>query len=687
MGRYVTLFTVRSAVALISSLRAAMLDAASLEPCPGDCDGSGSVTVDELVFGVRIALGLEAVGDCEAADTNRDSRVTIEEILQAVNAVLQGCDPTPSPYPSVSVSPTPQDKASPTAESTPTSRISTPTPTSSAVAGPSVCFRDVALEAGLEYVHYAVPSPPPRYEQFFFAGGAAPGDFDGDGFVDLAVTRISEPALLLFRNRGDGTFAEISDAAGLRVPGARLNGVAWGDIDNDGDLDLYATAVGADQLRHYLFVNHGSGHFTEEAVARGAAVGTEEPHYGFSVAFGDYDRDGFLDLHVTEWRPRAYNRRGAPSHARLLRNEGLLRPGYFQDVTAEAGVRLDTIPPLRADLGFGFSFTSRFVDFDEDGWPDLAVAADFGTSRLFWNRGDGTFTDGTEAAGVGTDENGMGSAVGDVDGDGLLDWFVSSIWDPLGRCQGPEGCFWGTTGNRLFRNLGARKFEDVTDAYGVRDAGWGWGATFWDPDHDGDLDLVVANGAHLPILDLIGLPDLDDDYERDPLRVWENVGGTMREVARVWGLEDERQGRAVVVWDYDGDGDQDLFVANNADRPALYRNDCGARRPWFKVRVTGTRSNRAGIGARVKVWRPGDTQPQVREIDGGSNYLGHNELIAHFGLGAVDRVQRVEVVWPATGARLVWHNLPANTVFHAIEPGVTTRPASFHRESSRSRWR
>lgn len=663
----------RSAFAFVSSLRTVVaLNADTLAPCAGDCNGNGSITVEELVLAVRIALDLEAVTACAAADRNCDGHVTVDEIVQAVNMALEGCAFPSSPSPQVShssVTPTETRSYTPRPTHTPSMSRPTQTPTaSSSPAGSARCFRDVAPDAGIDYVHYVPPSPPPPFEQLFFAGGAAPGDFDGDGLVDLAVTTLGESPLLLFRNRGDGTFVEVSESVGLHLSGARLNGVAWADIDNDGDLDLYATAVGVDQRRHFLFVNDGTGRFSEEAVLRGAAVATDEPHYGFSAAFGDYDLDGFLDIHTTEWRPRAYNRRGAPSHARLLRNQGAKRPGYFLDVTDEAGVNLDTIPPLRQDLGFGFSFASRFADFDDDGWPDLAVAADFGTSRLFWNRGDGTFTDGTKIAGVGTDENGMGSAVGDVDGDGLLDWFVSSVWDPLGRCQGPEGCFWGTSGNRLYRNLGGRRFVDVTDVYGVRNAGWAWGAAVWDPDLDGDLDLVVVSGVHFPILDFIGRGELDDDYEHDPLRLWENLGTTMREVAQLWGLEDTRQGRAVVVWDYDRDGDQDLFVVHNSDRPALYRNDCGRGRFWLKVQVVGTRSNRTGIGARVKVWHRRAERPQVREIDGGSNYLGHNELVAHFGLGGDEQAEQVEVFWPATGARRTWYNVPANGTLLAVEP-------------------
>lgn len=653
---------------LLSVRAAAALAAYSAPPCAGDCNEDGTTTIEEIVRSVRIALDLEAVDSCPAADRDRNGAVTVDEVVRAVGVALRGCD-QPTATPTSTVTPT-----------APTLPSASPPPTAS----PARCFVEVALQSGIDFIHYEPPSPPPFYEQVFYAGGAAAGDFDGDGWDDLAVSRLGEPSLLLFRNRGDGSFEEISARVGLQVPGARLNGVAWGDVDNDGDLDLYATALGADQHRHYLFVNEGHVRFSEEGVARGAAVVTAEPHFGFSVSVGDFDLDSFLDLHVTEWRPQAHNRFNAPTHNRLLRNRGAAQPGVFDDVTFEAGVNMDRIPPLRADLGFGLAFASRFADMDDDGWPDLLVAADFGTSRLFWNQGNGTFLDGTVAAGVGTDENGMGSTVADVDGDGRLDWFVSAIWDPRARCQGEQGCYWGTTGNRLYRNVGERRFVDVTDLYGVRDAGWGWGASFFDPDNDGDLDLVVANGIHLPILDLVGLPALDDDYETDALRLWENIGSPMRDVARAWGIDDTGQGRGVLVWDYDRDGDLDVFVVRNADRPQLYRNECGRKRHWLRVNVRGTRSNRDGLHARVRVWRHAGAQPQMREIDGGSNFLGQNERTAHFGLGEDGApVYQVEVRWPATSATRVWHAVPVNSLLVAEEPSTVTG----HEESNRSRWR
>ena len=343
------------------------------------------------------------------------------------------------------------------------------------------------------------------------SGGAAAADYDNDGLVDLFVTRLDAPDIL-YRNVGHGKFEDRTEAAGLAEFDLRSNGALWSDIDNDGDQDLYVTTI-ADK-RFYLFVNDGSGRFTEEGIERGAAIATDELHIGYSVATGDYDRDGWLDLHVTEWGSDSVVSNKVPSHARLLRNRGAEAPGYFTDVTASAGVQLDNVesqalgdpdsnPMLSLADGAGlrgpFAFASAFADLDGDGWPDLAIASDFGQSRLFWNNRDGTFTDGSVAARIGTDRNGMGSTFGDYDADGDLDWFVTSIMDQAANCEKiliqdesariSLGCRSDdTTGNRLYRNDGNRLFSDATDSAGVRDGGWGWGAVFLDYDNDGDLD-------------------------------------------------------------------------------------------------------------------------------------------------------------------------------------------------------
>ncbi len=600
-----------------------------LSACTGDCSADGDVTVDEIVLAVQMALGARELSACSAADRSGDGTVTVDEILAAVAAALDGCPVAPSPTPTVL---------------------------------PAVlAFVDVATEAGLVYRHHGTEP-----NDMFAGGGAAARDYDGDGWVDLFVTRLESPGIL-FRNRGDGTFVDVTAEVGLDAIDARINGAAWGDVDNDGDPDLYLTANGPFEFRHYLFINHGDEGFREEALARGAAVAGEDKHFGYSATFGDYDRDGWLDLHVTEWRIDLDNRDNAPANIRLLRNRGAAAPGSFVDVTDAAGVSYDGIPDIDPKINGTWAFTSRFADLDDDGWPDLVVAADYGTSRIFWNRGDGTFAASGTEIGIATDENGMGSAIGDFDGDGRLDWFVSSIFDPDARCTGPQvACSWGNTGNRLFRNLGGRQFADVTDQAGVRDGYWGWGSAFFDGDNDGDLDLVQANGLRLPFEDPFGVTGR---FQNDPIRLWRNDGGVMTELSATAGMTSVESGKGLLVFDYDRDGDLDVFVANNEGAPHLYRNEGTGAGAYLRVDVEGRDSNRDGVGARVRVRVTESGLPQLREINAGSHFLGQSETTAHFGLGDnVDTVHSVEVEWPATGRRVVLRGVPANRSLRVTEP-------------------
>ena len=522
----------------------------------------------------------------------------------------------------------------------------------------TVQFTDVTREAGIEYVQYVpdengrcITDPDPfSCEVEWMSGGAAVADVDDDGHPDLYVTRLHAPDIL-YRNLGNGRFQDVSGDAGLADFDLRSNGASFGDFDNDGDSDLYVTTFGRgdDPVngRFHLFVNDGNGRFSEEAVERNADIPSDDPRAGYSIAIGDYDRDGWLDIHTTEWRTTS-TRPGMLSHARLLRNIGANAPGHFEDVTVAAGVETDR--SVACHLGIrgceARSFSSTFTDLDEDGWPDIAVASDFGTSVLFWNNGDGTFTDGTRAAGVGTDENGMGSAFGDFDADGDLDWFVTSIHDPDATC-GQVGCGWGTSGNRLFRNEGGRRFTDATDEAGVRDGAWGWGAVFLDFDNDGDLDLSMTNGVDFPGI------DIESRYVDDPMRLFENDGtGGMIEVAERRGLRDRGSGKGLLTFDYDRDGDLDLFVVNTAGEPVLYRNDGGNRRGSLRVRALLT-NGRDALGARVELLTRSYRRWQVREIGTNSHFLGQSEAVAHFGLGrrgpgrrGRDRIARVRVTWP-----------------------------------------
>ncbi|MCB9750837.1 MAG: CRTAC1 family protein [Myxococcales bacterium] len=508
-------------------------------------------------------------------------------------------------------------------------------------------FLDVTAEVGIDHVQGEWNTSPdcivdaPAVDKVghfctveWQTGGVAAGDYDGDGRVDLFFPRVYG-ANLLYRNNGDGTFSERGAEAGLDLD-AHSAGAAWGDIDNDGDLDLYVTAVGG--TRHYLFINDGAGGFSEQGEARGAALSSADVHTGTTPSFGDYDLDGYLDVYVGEYRTH-FALGDTPSHSRLLRNLGADAPGSFEDVTDAAGVNIDAVwkyVETEFPIGGTLALTPMFSDLDGDDYPELLIAADFSTSRLFWNNGDGTFTDGTLDAGVGTDENGMGAAVGDFDNDADLDWLVTSISGVAGK-----------TGNHLYRYEGARLFSDATDFAGVREGDWGWGVAFLDHDLDGDLDVVMTNGWNA------------SNNLFDAMRFWDNAGdGAMVEISAEVGTLDDGQGRGLVTLDHDADGDLDIVVVNFAASPIFYRNEQTTQRGWLEVQAVGTLSNRDGRGARVTVRATADGPPQLREI-GSASYMGHGELTAHFGLkDHRGPVAEVRVYWPASGIEQVLLDVP-----------------------------
>ncbi|MGF1469234.1 MAG: CRTAC1 family protein [Sandaracinaceae bacterium] len=508
-------------------------------------------------------------------------------------------------------------------------------------------FVDVALEAGLAVPHSEAEDPcvfdwdPSTCHIPHFVGGVAVGDVDQDGWPDVYLTHLDRPGTL-HRNRGDGTFEDVTaDLALDRAVDGPSSGAAFVDVDRDGDLDLYVTSVAPPEVRerHYLLIQQDDGTFVDETEERGAGIVSSLFHGGTSVAVGDHDRDGFPDLHVNEWLAEHYR---AEPHTRLLTNLGEECPGCFNDDTGKAGVRTEGEPCLRGDAPCRVTaLSSAFVDFDEDGWQDLLVVRDYGGSLFFWSRGDGTFEEATASARVGTEEFGMGSTVGDIDGDGDLDWFVSSIGD-TGELCGDVPCESGVTGNRLYRYDGERRFTDITDEGGVRHGGWGWGTAFVDHDNDGDLDLVLANGmanARFP----------EREYARDRMFFWDNDGtGRFTECAEEVGLVDRSVGTGLAVLDYDRDGDQDLLMVRNHGVPALFRNDGGSRSAWLRVRLRSTDSAPEGQGAVVRV-RVTDGEPwRVRLVDTVTHYLGQSDRVAHVGLGeGVERVAELEVRWPS----------------------------------------
>jgi hypothetical protein len=405
------------------------------------------------------------------------------------------------------------------------------------------------------------------------------------------------------------------------------NGPAFADIDGDSDLDLFVTSVGPGPSM--LFVNQGDGTFIEQASARGVDVGRPSGCSEVtSASFGDYDHDHDLDLYVSHWT------RKLDDLNYLFQNDGT---GHFTNVTQAAGVVLPS----------PFGFSSAFMDADGDGWEDLFVASDFETSRLFHNNHDGTFSDVTTQAGVGTDKNGMGSALGDVNGDGWPDWFITAIYQP---------------GNKLYVNNGDGTFVDRTNVYGVADSGWGWGALLFDVNNDGQLDASTTAGFSM--------------YRPpQPSKLWLGGATPWREVAYQAGFADMREGRAIVPIDFDRDGDLDTFTANVADLPALHRNDLELNHHWLVIKATGTSSNAHSIGAHVEVEHP-DGKVQHRWITANSTLQGHGPFEAHFGLGEDPGPYEVRVTWPVSGKSTSATSVTPDQILNIEEPCTVCPPLS-----------
>lgn len=500
-------------------------------------------------------------------------------------------------------------------------------------------FVDISDNAGIA-IDLAGDYGDPRHNSASFAVV----DINGDGWMDLYATRFAG-GNHLFINQQDGTFVERAAEYGLEGPEGS-NGVAFADFDNDGDPDLFLGAI--DQPRYYFYINQGDGTFTEEAELRGAAVEVEtELHRGFSVAVGDYDLDGWLDVYVCDYY--GLNRVVDPAtHSVLLRNRGAEAPGHFENVTTLAGVE------IADEMGRQHNYSAAFADFNQDGWPDLTVTGDYNTSRFFFNNGDGTFRDVTDEVGANKDENGMGIAVGDFDGDLDLDYYVTSIFDNPGLPQ-PEGL----SGNRMYRyNQDTDRFSEVSLGLGIRDGGFGWGTTFFDADNDADLDLLATNGIFF-----------NDTRIPEQTRYWENdgSGGFILESDAV-GIVDEGEGYGVLSWDYDNDGDLDLLVGQKHDTPILYRNDVESGNRWLKLTFEGVYSNRDGVGVKVLVDPGGGGKKQYFEYNPSNLFLAQSEPVLHVGLSSgSETVSRIEVVWPR-GSVQELTDVSSNQRIHLVEP-------------------
>jgi hypothetical protein len=518
-------------------------------------------------------------------------------------------------------------------------------------------LRQAAAEWGVDFRHHHGASGR-RYMVETMVGGVVVFDFDGDGdedlfFVDGGVLpgyQGEAPRSRLLRNEG-GRFVDHTDRSGLR-PREYGSGAVAGDYDDDGDLDVYVTALGSNSL----WRNRGDGTFDDATAAAGVAAGG----WSSGAAFADFDRDGDLDLYVARYvdfgldNHKACNDEGTglAGYCGPEMYEGVgdlyyrnLGDGRFADATREAGLDAARYAGLGVAVG----------DLDDDGWSDLYVANDLDPNLLYRNRGDGTFEDisllsGTAYGEAGRPEAGMGIALGDVEGDGRLDVVVTNF---------------ELETNALYRNLGEGLFVDARFVANVAEASLqklGFGVALADLDHDRDLDLVVANGH---VQDNAAQLRAGGSFAQEN-QVYENDGaGRFRLVPRA-GVEDLAVSRGLAVGDLDTDGDLDVVVLNTGGPAAAYENLlAAASTSWLQLDLVGGRSNSSAVGARVRLLT-GSTS-QLREVQTGGSYLSQSALTLHFGLGAdAGPESRVEVSWPSGLRQSV--ALPAGTRTRLVEP-------------------
>ena len=519
-------------------------------------------------------------------------------------------------------------------------------------------FVDVAQSAGLTKVMPYGEGTTATYLTEIMGGGCAFIDYDNDGWMDVFILggrRLDSippgASNRLYHNNRDGTFTDVTAQAGLIDAGWAV-GVCVGDYNNDGFEDLFLTYFGQNRL----YRNNGNGTFTD--VTAQAGLGSKSTRFGSGCTFVDYNRDGWLDLFVSNYadvdlatmpkpsleRPNC-NFEGVPvncgpsglplpSHL-LYHNNG---DGTFTDVSKESGV---------GALHGSYGLTAAAFDVDDDGWPDIFVACDTTPSLLLMNNHDGTFREEALMRGVALDDAGkemagMGVGIGDYNCDGRLDIVRTHYMNQ------PTG---------LYRNQGKGEFDDVTASAGLiherRFVSWGVGLV--DLDNDSNPDIFLVTGQVYPELEAV-----NPKYpRRGPRILFRNRGnGTFVQIPEDSqpALSERHVSRGCAFGDFDNDGDLDILIMNQNEPPSLLRNDAPQQNHWIKVRLNGTKSNRSAIGAKVTI-RCG-SKVQVQEVMSQSSYVSANDPRLHFGLGAVDSVE-LEVRRPL-GTIEAYKNVPAD---------------------------
>lgn len=514
-------------------------------------------------------------------------------------------------------------------------------------------------KSGIDFKHTDGKSEKRLFNEFLGSGGGF-FDYDNDGDLDIylvnGASQIVSPdknpsTNALYRNNGDGSFSNVTELTGTGST-SYGTGCTVGDYDNDGDLDLYIANFGP----NVLYQNSGKGTFIDVSMQSGVA----NSQWGTSCAFADVDNDGNLDLYITNyadyavkndkkcyvrgiWQycgPRSY----PPDTDIFYHNNG---NGIFTDLTEKSGF-LDV--PACHGLGVAFG------DYDNDGDQDLYVANDQDPNFLFQNQGSGKFEETALLSGVsysdmGKEEAGMGTIFGDYDNDGLLDLTVSNFQKET---------------NTLYHNEGSGFFADVTTLAGIGEITYsylGWGIAFFDYNNDGYKDIFVANGH---VLDNITDIDRSTTYPQRNL-LFRNLGdGTFEDVSNQSGsgLTLQKVSRTVALGDYDNDGDLDILVTNWNQTADLLRNEGGNLNNWIQINVVGTKSNKSGIGTRIKL--VAGNLKQYQEVQSGGSYLAFSDLRTHFGVGNAKRIDLVEILWPS-GHIDKYKDLAVNHRFIATE--------------------
>ena len=541
---------------------------------------------------------------------------------------------------------------------------------------PPANFIDVAQKAGLTMMNVFGGIDTKKYIIETTGTGVAIFDYDNDGWPDILVINGTTlqgfplgkgPTNHLYRNNHDGTFADVTVKAGMDANGWG-QGVCVGDYDNDGWEDVYITYYGKNRLYH-----NRNGVF--ENVSDKAGVSGSGKAWGTGCAFVDYDRDGRVDLMIANyvdfdlstapapgerpsciWKgvPVMCGPRGLASAKNILyRNRG---DGTFDDSTRKAHID-------QTEGHYAFSIST--FDFDDDGWPDIYVACDSTASILYHNNRDGTFTDVGVTAGAafnedGREQAGMGSTIGDFNGDGRLDIFKTNFSDDT---------------STLYKNNGNGTFDDVTTpaGLGLYTKYLGWGTMFFDFDNDGWPDLLLVNGHVYPEVDK---QHLGSSYQEPRILYRNNGNGTFSDVSATAGaaITTLASSRGLAVGDLWNDGRMSAVVSNMNVPPSLLVNQQRSSNRWVAFKAVGSKSNRDGIGARIRV-RAG-ARTLVDEVRSGSSYNSSSDIRPHFGLGAAAAIDWVEVRWPS-GLLERFTNLTVDSI-HTLNEGTGT-PVPDHR--------